>query len=136
MPTETTNAKNAASDAASRMTDKISDAASAAQSTAADFGRNAVAKVDENRDAAARGLATVADTIRHKADRLSGGETVTGIAHTAADQLSSTAEYVREHDVSSMLGDLQRLVKNNPGQSLLAAAAIGFLVGRMFAGRD
>jgi ElaB/YqjD/DUF883 family membrane-anchored ribosome-binding protein len=31
-----------------------------------------------------------------------------------------------------MMGDVETLVKNNPGPALLVAAAIGFLVGRAF----
>jgi ElaB/YqjD/DUF883 family membrane-anchored ribosome-binding protein len=118
------------SNAASDVTDKISNAASTAQSKVSELGRTAADKVDENRDAAASGLKSVASTLHEKADSLPGGEKVTGLAHSAADTLSSTADYVRDHDVNSMMADLERLVKNNPGPSLLAAAAIGFLVGR------
>jgi ElaB/YqjD/DUF883 family membrane-anchored ribosome-binding protein len=96
------------------------------------LGRTAAAKIDENRDAATSGLETAASTLREKADSLPGGDKVTSLAHTTADKLSSTADYVREHDLTSMMADVERLVKNNPGQSLLAAAVIGFLVGRTF----
>lgn len=34
------------------------------------------------------------------------------------------------------MADVERVVKNNPGPSLLAAAAIGFLVGRTFSNSD
>jgi ElaB/YqjD/DUF883 family membrane-anchored ribosome-binding protein len=116
--------------AASDVTDKISNAASTAESTVSELGRTAADKVDENRDAAASGLKSAASTLHEKADSLPGGEKVTSLAHTAADTLSSTADYVRDHDVNRMMADLERLVKNNPGPALLAAAAIGFLVGR------
>ena len=82
------------------------------------------------------GLATVASTLHEKAESLPGGEKVTTMAHSAADKLSATADYVREHDVNSMMADVERLVKNNPGPSLLAAAVVGFLVGRTFSSRD
>jgi ElaB/YqjD/DUF883 family membrane-anchored ribosome-binding protein len=136
MPLETPNERNATLDAASRVTETISEAASAAKSTVADFGRTVVAKADENRDAAARGLQTAASTLHQQADSLPGGEKVTGLAHSAADTLTSTADYVRAHDVSGMMADLERLVKNNPGPSLLAAAAIGFLVARTLSTSD
>lgn len=55
-----------------------------------------------------------------------------GVAHTAADALSSTADYVREHDVKSMLSDLLKLARNNPGPALLTAAVMGFFVARAF----
>jgi ElaB/YqjD/DUF883 family membrane-anchored ribosome-binding protein len=125
--------KTRATPAASGVSDTISNAASTAQRRASELGRTAASTVDENRDAAASGLQSAASTLHEKADSLPGGEKVTTLAHSAADTLSSTADYVREHDVNSMMSDLERLVKNNPGPSLLAAAVIGFLVGRTFA---
>jgi len=65
-------------------------------------------------------------------DSLPGGESVKGAAHAAADALSSTADYVRENDLKSMLTDVRKLVKNNPGPALLTAAVLGFLVARTF----
>ena len=61
---------------------------------------------------------------------------VTSLAHATADKLTSTASYVRDHDVNQMMADVETLVKNNPGPSLLAAAVIGFLVGRAFSSND
>jgi ElaB/YqjD/DUF883 family membrane-anchored ribosome-binding protein len=63
-------------------------------------------------------------------------EKVTGLAHSTADKLSSTAEYVREHDLKSMMADVEQLVKQNPVPSLWAAAIVGFLVGRAFSSND
>jgi len=136
MPSETTHQDNPVLGAASRVSDKISDAASAAKTAVSDFGRNAATTADESRGAAARGLQAAASTLRHNAESLPGGENVTGLANSAADTLTSTADYVRDHDVNSMMVDLERVVKNNPGPSLLAAAAIGFLVGRAFSNSD
>jgi ElaB/YqjD/DUF883 family membrane-anchored ribosome-binding protein len=31
-----------------------------------------------------------------------------------------------------MVGDVEQVVRNNPARSLMIAAAVGFLVGRMF----
>ncbi|MGC4050235.1 MAG: hypothetical protein QM757_12695 [Paludibaculum sp.] len=59
-------------------------------------------------------------------------ETISGLTHSAADKLSETAEYVREHDVDTMMTDVKKVVRRNPGPSLLIAAVIGFLVGRAF----
>jgi ElaB/YqjD/DUF883 family membrane-anchored ribosome-binding protein len=96
------------------------------------MGRAAAEKIDENRSAAAGGLDSAASALHQKADKLPGGESVKGAAHTAADALSSTADYVRENDLKSMLADVQKLVKNNPGPALLTAAVLGFLVARTF----
>jgi len=96
----------------------------------ASVGRAAAEKIDSNRQSAASGLENAASTLHEKADSLPGGEKVSGLAHAAADKLDATAEYVREHDMSGITADLERIVRKNPGPALLTAAAIGFLVGR------
>jgi ElaB/YqjD/DUF883 family membrane-anchored ribosome-binding protein len=101
-----------------------------------DLGRTAADTIDENRGAAASGLEKAASALHENAGSLPGGEKVSSLAHAAAEKLSSTAGYVREHDVNRMMADVETLVKNNPGPSLLAAAAIGFLVGRAFSSND
>ena len=73
-----------------------------------------------------------AAALHGKADTLPGGEKVASAAHTAADAVGTAADYVRDTDVQSMLADVQRLVKNNPGPALLTAAALGFLIARTF----
>ncbi len=55
---------------------------------------------------------------------------MTGLAHSTADKLNSSAEYLRNHDFKSMMSDVEQLVKKNPGPSLMVAGVIGFLVGR------
>src|ERR1700733_8236415 len=91
------------SDSASELSDQLSDFASTAKDKASDLGRTTVDKIDDNREAAAGGLAAAASALHEKADALPGGEKVAGIAHSAADKLSATADYVREHDVNSMM---------------------------------
>jgi len=115
------NAAESASNAAAKVTDKAAQVKD---------------KVDANRQNAAQGLEQAASTIRDKAQSLPGGETVSDLAHSAADKLAATAGYVREHDVNTMMADVETLVKNNPGPALLAAAVVGFLVGRAFSGTD
>ena len=118
------------SEKASTVGSKVSDTATQVKDRASQFGRTATKTIDENRDMAASGLDKAASALRENADSLPGGDTVTNLARSTADKLSSTAGYVREHDVRRMMGDVETVVKNNPGPSLLAAAAIGFLVGR------
>jgi ElaB/YqjD/DUF883 family membrane-anchored ribosome-binding protein len=111
----------------------LSGAAARAKEKASDLGRTASDTIDSHRGTAASGLDTAASTIHARADQLPGGESVTGLAHSAADTLASTADYVRKNDVKDMLADVEQIVKKNPGPSLLAAAVVGFLVGRAFA---
>jgi ElaB/YqjD/DUF883 family membrane-anchored ribosome-binding protein len=104
---------------ANQVTEKVSDVAKSAADT-----------IDARRSTAADSLQTAASTLHDKADSLPGGETVKEFAHAAADRLTTTADYVRQHDVNRMMSDVETLVKNNPGPSLLAAAVFGFFVGR------
>jgi len=88
--------------------------------------------MDEKRSAAASGLDSAASTLHEKAEMLPGGEKVSRAAHTAADALTKSADYVREHDIKDMVADVTALVKRNPGPALLTAAVLGFLVARTF----
>jgi ElaB/YqjD/DUF883 family membrane-anchored ribosome-binding protein len=110
--------------------DSIADAGSQVKSKVADYGRAATQKIDETRSAAASGLDSTASALHE------GGERVTSLAHSTADKLSSTAEYVRSHDFKRMMADVEQLVKNNPGTSLIAAGVIGFLAGRAMRSSD
>ena len=130
MPSERTSGPGL--DPGRPITDQASGAVSQVKAKAADLGRKAVDKIDENRGAAASGLENLATKLHDKAQSLPGGEKVTSAAHTAASSLSSTADYIRDHDLDSMVADVQKIVKNNPGPALLAAAFVGFLVGRAF----
>jgi len=136
MPNKTTSFGERLPDQPSTVGEKFSDTAAQVKNKVSDLGRTAADRIDENRDAAASGLDTAAATLHEKANRLPGGAQVSNIAHATADKLSSTADYVREHDVNTMMADVETLVKNSPGPALLAAAVIGFLVGRAFSSND
>jgi len=125
MATRSSTVGDAADTTVSKVTDKVTETATQVKD-----------KVDANRNVAAQGLEQAASTIRDKADSLPGGETVTDLAHTAADKLTATAGYVRDTDVNTMMADVETLVKKNPGPALMAAAVVGFLVGRAFSGND
>jgi ElaB/YqjD/DUF883 family membrane-anchored ribosome-binding protein len=109
--------------------DSIAEQATDGKDKIADLARTAVDTVDDNRSSAAAGLSAAASTLHDKADSLPGGDGVQDFAHATADRLSSTANYVREHDMNRMVADVEALVTRNPGPSLLAAAAVGFLIG-------
>ena len=114
----------------------VSDTAEKAQQKAEEVGRVVQDKIDEKRGPVADKLEGVASTLEEKAESLPGGEKVASLAHDAADKVEATAQYVREHDVKDMMADLENLVRRHPGQSLIAAAAVGFLLGRAFKSDD
>lgn len=61
-----------------------------------------------------------------------GEEKVANAIHTAADAVETAADHVRGSDIKSVMGDVRRIVKNNPGPALFVAAAFGFLIARTF----
>jgi hypothetical protein len=123
-------AKNATSDTKSGVNKKLVDAASQVKTKASDLGRLAADKIDGTRDGAADGLESAGTSLHAKADSLPGGPKVTRAAHAAANTLNQTAEYIREHDVASMMADVKRVVKDNPGPALLGAVILGFVLAR------
>ncbi len=95
-----------------------------------DAARAATKRADEARPAVAERLETAASTIEEGAGRIPGGQKVKEVAQAAADRLSTTADYVRSHDVKRMISDVDTAVRNNPGPALLIAAVLGFMLGR------
>jgi ElaB/YqjD/DUF883 family membrane-anchored ribosome-binding protein len=95
-----------------------------------DMARTASQTAEDGRKTAAERLGSAASAVRDRADQLPGGPKVQQFAHAAAERLSTTADYMRSHDAKHMLADVERVVKNNPGPSLVIAAAFGFVLGR------
>jgi ElaB/YqjD/DUF883 family membrane-anchored ribosome-binding protein len=108
-----------ARNAAASMTDAAGDVAAA---------------IDDSRSTAADGLDTAASALHDRVDDLPGGETVRNVARATADRLSSSADYVRSHDATRVMADVETFVKSNPGPALAVAAAFGFLLGRALSG--
>ena len=117
----------------SNISDRAFDAVEQTKRKITEFGAAAADKVDSNRAVAADGLEGAAETLHQRADQLhQGGEKFSDIAHTAADKISATAEYVRSNDLNAMMDDVHTIVKKNPGPALAVAAGLGFLVARAF----
>jgi len=53
------------------------------------------------------------------------------VAQRLGSGLESAAGYVRSHDVDAMRIDVESEVRENPVRSLLVAAGVGFLLGRL-----
>jgi ElaB/YqjD/DUF883 family membrane-anchored ribosome-binding protein len=100
------------------------------KSKVTDIGRSASDMIEESRSTAASGLDSAAEKLRESADKLPGGDRTGQYAHAAAQRLGKAADYLRTHDVQRMVRDAETFVKDNPGPSLLIAAAFGFLIGR------
>ena len=87
-------------------------------------------QADIQRERTADRLSDVAGTMREKQQQLPGGPTTQRVAATAADKMDQASDYLQRHDMNDIASDLQRFARAHPTESLVAAAALGFLVGR------
>jgi ElaB/YqjD/DUF883 family membrane-anchored ribosome-binding protein len=120
--------------AAEQAREKASDVAGQARERAGEAVHAATQTVDAQRDTVAGGLDTVATQLRDRAETIPGGDKTTQLAQTAADRIEGASGYLRQHEVSDMMSDLETVVRAHPTESLVIALAAGFLVGRMFKG--
>ncbi len=77
-----------------------------------------------------------AKSLHEKADDLPSGRPVADVAHSAADTLNSTANYIRRRSFPAMTRDVRNVVKDNPVPALVGAAALGFLLAKVLSSRD
>jgi ElaB/YqjD/DUF883 family membrane-anchored ribosome-binding protein len=127
---ETGDVKDKVASAAGTAKDKMSDAAGTATEKARQVTGTATEKLDAQRDTVAGGLDTVASTLRERAETIPGGERTTQAAQTVADRVEEASSYLRQHEVSDIVSDLENYVRTHPTESLIAALAAGFLLGR------
>jgi ElaB/YqjD/DUF883 family membrane-anchored ribosome-binding protein len=124
------------SEKANTIKNQITEKAEKVKDGAVQAGQKAVEKIDAQREPSANALQSAATTLHEKAEDLPGGEKVVSIAHATADKIQSTADYVRNHDVSAMMKDVEGFVRQYPAQMLGGAAVLGFLLGRALRSRD
>ena len=110
--------------------DQVSDIASKTREKAGQMADVVGEKLDMQRENAAGGLGRVASTIHEKADSIPGGPKVVNLTHSLADGMETTATYLRDHNFSEMGKDVMAIARKYPTQSLVAALAVGFLLGR------
>jgi ElaB/YqjD/DUF883 family membrane-anchored ribosome-binding protein len=101
----------------------MSDTAAQVAGHASELGREAIDRLDASRPGVADSLERTADAIRSHAPATSGAAT------SVANALGTTAGYIRGRDIRTMGSDLTEFVRRNPGPSLVAAVATGFLLG-------
>ena len=106
---------------------ETADALAGAACSVRTTGRQGSEAIDDLANSAASKLAGAACSVR--ATGRQGSEAIDDLANSAAAKLDSTAAYVRRHDTSDMLGDLQQLVRRHPASFLVGAAVVGFFLG-------
>ena len=72
-------------------------------------------------------LHTAATSVRTTGHQ--GSEAIDNLATSAADKLDATGTYIEDHDLRDVVTGLRRFGRHHLGGALLAAAAVGFLVG-------
>lgn len=86
-----------------------------------------VTDADQVKDMAAGALERTASSLRDTAiDR--GGDLGT-MASKAAEGIGTAAAYLRQHDMQDMVTDAERTARQYPSAALVAAAAVGFVLG-------
>lgn len=130
MPTNNLPGDGSLSDMTETAAQRVTQATQDTRAAASDMARAAGARVEEGRIGAANQLEGAASAVRQRADELPGGPRVQQFAHRAADSLTHTADYLRTADSRRVRGDVETLVRDNPGPALLVAGVFGFLLGR------
>ncbi len=79
------------------------------------------------------GRTATADALDGAATRMNAGtDSLAHAGHAAADRLGASAAYVRDHGAKAMVGDIESMIKANPGKFLIGALVVGFMAGRAF----
>jgi len=117
--TSLNEAKNRISDMASKAKDKAGQAAAAVSE-----------EIGHQRENVAESLGRVASAMHENADCVPGGTRAANLTHSVAKGIDSTASYLRDHDLKQMGKDVTNICRRYPAQSVLAAMAVGFLLGR------
>lgn len=114
----------------SDMKDRISDMASDVKDKAGQVVDTVSEKLGHQRENAADGLHRAASAMHDNAESVPGGAKVVKMAHNIADGVESTASYLQDHDLKKMGKDVMDVCRRYPTQALVAALAVGFLIGR------
>lgn len=103
--------------------------AGTAQEKVNEYGSKVQERADVGMDKAADSMGRAAEQIREKAQTSGGIQAEAGVK--LADGMEKTATYLREHDTTQVLDDLETYVREHPMQAVAGAVIGGFVIGRM-----
>jgi len=115
-----------AQDTASNVADRAKDLASNVGQRASDVAHRAEDKADDTLSSMGQRMSSAAGTLRQSAPR---SGVVGSAAGAVADRLESGGRYLQEHGVSDITDDLAGAVRRHPVPALCAAFGVGFLIG-------
>ena len=110
--------------------ERLSDFADRVRETAGRAGDRVTDTLEHQKQNAADGLKRAATAIHHSANSLP-GKKVVNFTHGIADKVGTAAGYLRKSDMKKMRKDTMNLCRRYPGQTIVAALAVGFLIGRI-----
>lgn len=87
--------------------------------------QSAADRFESSRQSTVGALKWTASSLHSRADKFS------NFAHSAAERIEHTADYIRERDLDRIYSEVERNIRRNPGRSLVIAAAVGFVLGRL-----
>jgi len=109
----------------------LGKAADAASTIGEQAQRIAGSQFSTQKDRAASTLDTLAQTLRDASSSLSEQQPqLAGIGDQAAERVEGISTYVREHDMSEMIGEAESFARRQPAVFLGAAFAAGFVAAR------
>jgi ElaB/YqjD/DUF883 family membrane-anchored ribosome-binding protein len=107
-------------------TDKVIDTVG---SKASEVGDRATQQADAGMEKAASGMDSLAGTLRDRGQSMEEGQ-LQSAAMTAADKLESGAEKLRQTDTDQLIAQLETMIRQRPVESLVVAAAAGYLFSK------
>jgi ElaB/YqjD/DUF883 family membrane-anchored ribosome-binding protein len=130
-------AASSIADAGERTFAKVGDAVENAESTLSDRTIQLKTSLADKLDSGAGALRSrVADTsgLDNAVDATK--EKLAGASDRVATGMEQSADWLRKVDMSSMQRTLEKHVKESPGRTLLIAAGVGYLLGRVLKGNN
>lgn len=131
------NAAGGVAGAADRTISKVGEAVESAESTLSDRAMQLKTSLADKLESGAGAIRSrVADTSGLDNAVNATKEKVAGASDRVATGMEQSADWLRSADMTSIQRTLERHVKERPGRTLLIAAGVGYLLGRVFKGNN
>ena len=105
---------------------KAGDIAETARNKAGEASAVAADKVETAMNATGEQFANLASTVRERAPEGRMGD----VATSAADAIERGGQYLQQADLQSIRGDLERIIRERPIESLVVGLGVGYLLAR------
>jgi ElaB/YqjD/DUF883 family membrane-anchored ribosome-binding protein len=120
---------DSASSQGGRTGNGVTALAAKAEEKVREIGGTAQQRIDAGRDKVASGLEDAATKLREGSD--TAGSMGHSAGETVAVKMEAAAGYLHEHKSNEIAGDLGSYIEGHPVQSIIAAALLGFFLGRL-----